>query len=683
MKKFGIVLITLVLFLFYRNWFISKQIIGGDWPYFYTDFIKGLPLLVPSWSSYQGNGLGGIPVVYPLDGYLYFISAIFVRGLNIPWIIIYKIFYFGTFITASAFSTYYFVRTIQIRVSTWRWILSVIIFSTNTYILMVVGGGQMGVALAYSFVPLALGSWISLIQSVISENNYNLKKSLSSGLFFTVIIFFDARIAFILAIAVLFYILFYLIFVYKSIHVYKLHIRSVSNSLIYIFGIPILISILLHATWVIPILLFKTTPLNNLVINFISSESLKYYSFATFSDSFALLHPNWPENIFGKIYFLRPEFLLLPMIAFSSLLTLYQYQKNQLILTVNMLFMSFLGIIGIFLAKGANEPFGFINIWLYENVPGFVLFRDPTKFYIFVILSYTVLIPIGIEYIVNLTKNRLPHIRHVFYVIFLVIWLALNRQAILGHLHGTFTEVEVPIEYKRFKDTLAQDKTFSRTLWIPRQHRFSYYSNIHPAIESIPLFQTVNAREVLNILDKENTYNFVRSLSVRYVVIPYDPNGEIFIKDRSYDNTLRQLFIDKLDTIPWLVRDHSFKNLAVYYLSDMYGRFYLLMDGNVIRSLIPFREIQANHYVIHVSINKPSILIFSEHYNPYWIATANGRKINSTQTSFGLNSFALSEKGTYNVDITFTQQNIYNYGTIVSLVTAFSIIGYYIFIYEK
>ena len=34
----------------------------------------------------------------------------------------------------------------------------------------------------------------------------------------------------------------------------------------------------------------------------------------------SLLHPNWPENLFGKVYFLQPEFLILPILAFSAFL---------------------------------------------------------------------------------------------------------------------------------------------------------------------------------------------------------------------------------------------------------------------------------------------------------------------------------------------------------------------------
>ncbi len=46
---------------------------------------------------------------------------------------------------------------------------------------------------------------------------------------------------------------------------------------------------------------------------------LHFLSFADFSHTLAFLHPNWPENLFGKVYFLQPEFLLLPVIAFSAL----------------------------------------------------------------------------------------------------------------------------------------------------------------------------------------------------------------------------------------------------------------------------------------------------------------------------------------------------------------------------
>ncbi len=58
--------------------------------------------------------------------------------------------------------------------------------------------------------------------------------------------------------------------------------------------------------------------------NVTSVAAVQFFSFAKLDNAIALLHPNWPENIFGKVSFFRSEFLLLPIIAFSPLLFLFR-----------------------------------------------------------------------------------------------------------------------------------------------------------------------------------------------------------------------------------------------------------------------------------------------------------------------------------------------------------------------
>ncbi len=53
-------------------------------------------------------------------------------------------------------------------------------------------------------------------------------------------------------------------------------------------------------------------------------------------------------------------------------------------------------------AKGLREPFGSVNRWLYEHVPGFILFREPTnKFGVALLLSLLVLAGLGAQAVVD------------------------------------------------------------------------------------------------------------------------------------------------------------------------------------------------------------------------------------------------------------------------------------------
>jgi len=74
-------------------------------------------------------------------------------------------------------------------------------------------------------------------------------------------------------------------------------------------------------------------------------------TYSKFENTISLLQPNWPENIFGKAYFMRPEFLILPMLAFSALLFIHKAQKEKRELIV---FFVIIGLLGAFLAKGRD-----------------------------------------------------------------------------------------------------------------------------------------------------------------------------------------------------------------------------------------------------------------------------------------------------------------------------------------
>src|SRR4029079_9609109 len=154
--------------------------------------------------------------------------------------------------------------------------------------------------------------------------------------------------------------------------------KNLFRSILYLFIIPGVITFLLHFYWIFPIIMMGRNPASDLSDIYTSSQSLAFFSFAKLENAIGLLHPNWPENIFGKVAFLRPEFLLLPIFAFSSLFFVEKEDKAKKILLLSLILLS---IISIFLAKVTNEPFGEIYKFLFNAVPGFVMFRDSTKWY--------------------------------------------------------------------------------------------------------------------------------------------------------------------------------------------------------------------------------------------------------------------------------------------------------------
>src|SRR5205085_6029937 len=127
--------------------FITQIFVGGDWPYLFPSASIYFPVAPALYKSYLQLGLYNIPLA-GIDTY-YQITSHFFNPL-FGWAVTEKIFWFFPFLLIAIFSSYTLTKS---------WI-GVFIYCANSYILMVVGGGQLGIAIAYAIMPLAL--WLLL-----------------------------------------------------------------------------------------------------------------------------------------------------------------------------------------------------------------------------------------------------------------------------------------------------------------------------------------------------------------------------------------------------------------------------------------------------------------------------------------------------------------------------------------
>lgn len=649
------------IFGIYYHWFLNSEIIGGDWPYYLPQLLKNFAFPPLAWAQWRGNGFGGIDVSYSLHIYENF-TILFTKVFHIPWVIVYKIFWFGLFLALSVFSIYFLYRVLFPKSVLWQRLLSAVIYTTNTYVLLVASGGQMGYALGYALAPTVLALFIQI--TILPDSKKIVKNTILTSISLGILILIDIRIAYLILLASAAYYLFVC-----TIHFHK---KNLISSLFFL--IPVLIAFLLNLSWVLPLLVFKQNPVSEVAVGYDSLSSLRFFSFADFSHSLALLHPNWPENVFGKIYFLQPEFLLLPLIAFASLLFINKNVKQNSeefrMTKKSVLFFALLGLMGIFLGKGVNDPFGMIYSFLFQHIPGFVMFRDPTKFYTFTALSYAILIPFSLncigkgllhnKYIVLRKKTQAIYY-FLFISIFCLFWTFTIRQAALGQLGGTFQKHSVPQEYYAVASYLDSQPQFFRTLWLPKQSRFSYSSSQHTLIEALPFFNATSSSELIQKMQQSTTQELLQNASVRYVIVPYDSLGEIFLKDRKYNDVEYRNDITALQQIPWLKQISSTKKIILFELADYKDHFSLADKGALSYSMQ-----NAANYTVHVHTDIPNTLIFSENYNSSWVANAGGMSIHPVKTKDGLMSFALPQKGNYALNIVFIQQQYYTAGFIIS-----------------
>lgn len=117
---------------------------------------------------------------------------------------------------------------------------------------------------------------------------------------------------------------------------------------------------------------------------------------------------------------------LIPVVAFASLLVAKTQEQKRLIGL-----FSLIVLFGVFFSAGTHAPLGTIYGLLYENIPGFSIFRSPIyKFGVMPTLGLTVLLAFTLSFLIEKGANaikannyrRLPHTGFIFCGLGIIIW---------------------------------------------------------------------------------------------------------------------------------------------------------------------------------------------------------------------------------------------------------------------
>ncbi len=547
----------------------SLYLASGDLQYFWREEIRSFSWWPEVFHPELGFGktlLASLWLGYPFQIVIKALSTI-----GFKWFAIEKILWAITvilpFFAAYRLATYLFGKS-RIRA------LSAVIYATNTYFLLILGGGQLGVALAFGLAPLVLLKFIEQ-----TDHRFQLKSTIVSGLLTALLIAFDLRIAYLVIGAVVLYVGLKMIDEGSKKRSAMYHVSCIMCHLI----VPLIIAGTVHLYWILPTVLAGggTADLGK---QFTDPSMLQFLSFADFSHALSLLHPNWPENLFGRVHFLQPEFLVIPILAFASFMMNDQRLKikehNSFIIHHSSFirYFVFLSLLGVFFAKGVNPPLGGIFSWMFVHVPGFIMFRDPTKFYLYIAIGYSILIPLTLYLIqkrmndfrlkmndkVNFRKSFI--IYHLSFIIFFVFWLFTIRALFAGEVQGNFKPVVISQDYVHLKELLVNDKTPYRTLWLPTSENFAYSSEIHPMLTGEELFQNASQSGIMKIIKTPDFGHALSGAGVKYVIVPIDLSRHIFLADYQFAPKVREDLVATLSSV--LVRKADFPDAAVYVNPD-------------------------------------------------------------------------------------------------------------------
>jgi hypothetical protein len=612
----------------------------GDARFFWTETLRLLLHVPSSWDSSLNTGLG-IPALNTMWITSYLHLSIFLGSiLRLDWQVTNTIFWVLPAIILSFFSSYILFKELFPEKKLYG-ILAGIIYLSNTYFSMIFLGGQQGVALAYSIMPILLWGFIKF------HNKPSVYRALCFGLLVSLQILFDPRIFFLSAIMF-------------GLYVIVLFDAKKLREVLRYSPIVLIVVFLLHFFWIVPLLIFK---FSQSVGSFGVSPSAKYFSFAQFEDTISLLHPNFPENIFGKVYFLKSEFLLIPILAFVGLLYIAKekIQKKKVVL-----FLVMISLFGAFLAKGTNEPFGVAYKFLFDYVPGFSLFRDPTKFYLFVSLAYSMLIPFSLFSLAEKMKKKLKGIHVVLGVLFIFFWVFSLRYLSVQN----FAPKKVPEGYVELTNFITSQNSYFRTLWIPQWQRYGYFSDQNPAIGRFEFLKAKTPLGMVKELQKEEMEAYLQEASIKYVIVPEDSVGEIFLTDRKYDDALYVKTVSEISKIAWLSKAQTYGKNVVFKVTNPRSHFF----SNNENLSVSFKMESSTRYLVNVAnAQVGDRIIFSESFDRNWKLQNADSSILESQKYKMFNSFILSKSGTYSVHVFYAPQKIVNIGIFVSITSFVSV----------
>ncbi len=539
-------LILLFLFLYSS---LSKSGIHAatDFPFSSPEIIQSYLSSPQMWSFLTGPF--GSNQGTTLWSWLYGVTLGFfsVIGVSHNWIVI-----FSVFLILIIGSTGIFKLGKLLNLSTVGKIISAFFYLSNTYILLLVDGGQILWALAYSYLPLCF---------YLVENKILQKKYLSVLEIFLVVFitFFDLRAGYLLAVILIARFMWGFVRLSKTEYSWwiKFWLFFAVKSGILLAG--------LHAYWWFPLYMSESAGLPSGLINNLNGD---FQTFTSLKHSLLFYQPHWYQNVFGLISSPRKEFLLIPLLV---LIGFWAKRKNLLAI-----FLLLLSVTGVFLAKGPQEPLGAIFNFLFTKVPGFFVFRDPTKFFVFIALGYSLLIGSAVDFLKDKVPSRFRFFPGLLIIGFL---LFLATPVFLGWTHGLFAPSPFYQQYSEFEGKVKQLNE-GKVLWIPGKTPGGYMDLKHLAINGVDLVSlrpfvtgTKGTYETLNFL-REASYSgeLLKISGIGYLAYPpLDPRLEYKADQIVYHD----VFLGQLKNQKWVLEELDNSGIPLLKLDNPEKLFFV------------------------------------------------------------------------------------------------------------
>lgn len=531
-SKIPYILLIILLSLVYWQWFLPGPKVANDFPLVSADSLKSLMDFPMTWTERGGDGLG-IYSIFSLWSYPASLIMGALANLGLSFSLLERLFFIFPFLILGSLGIWKFLGFYKFSVK--AKFISSVFYLANTYIILLIDGGQLLIVLAYAFFPLSFLA----IEKAIGQTWH---KKILASLGVVLLGFLDIRFVFVLLLLSLLRFLYG--FFLPNGKERKFWIKQWGS----LGVISITIFIGFNAFWLIS---YSSFPLNQ--DTFSKLTQITSSAEANIGHSMLVISPHWYKNIFGQISKLRPEFIFIPILAFLAPLI----KKRKF--TVG--FWLMVAVVAIFLSKGLAQPFPDVYSFLYSKVPGFSLFRDSTKFFFLLALSFTFLIAVSIDWLLNKYKS----LKFKFVISFLLVFylLFLIRPLFLNQMTGMLSSPANTGEFNEIAKTFQNDFSFSRIFWIPSTQPLTYSDSAHPVVEALrmtekrPFASAIKGTyELFNYLREAPYMGQLFDVSaIGYIAYPsLDKTKENVSSD---DISYYQTFFNQLANLPWVTGDLS------------------------------------------------------------------------------------------------------------------------------
>lgn len=540
------IFLTLITFVVFLKWFSFSIFSYGDWPFkFANTFLEYLQF--PYWETLYGFGDINL-LVWRTP--LHFLYGLF-SWLGLNFNVTEKILIFWPTLFLVSVVAYFLLKTIT--KSKPGAFLGSLLLSFNTYTIASYSEGHILIITAFGY---SLASFYFYLKAGRGNDT---RYYIIAALLLFVTGYHDIRIL-------------YLMFpVIISFRVYKLISKETKfdiKNLLSAFVLPAIVVFLLNVFWLLP-----SVETSTLTSNAILSREIFGNDFFNLLQAITIFHPFWTGE--GTEWFVRQNipiyFFFLPLIVFSSILVCRSKRA---------IFWLILSILGILLAKQSGEPFPELYSWLYHKIPGFNAFREASKFYLYIIFGYSVLLAELCSVIWSRKRALFGKVKlkHIFVLLVTILILFNTKPIITSEFGALFAEREMPNDYAFLNTLVNNNENFYRTLSIPRNPTWLSFDPTHPRLSGSELLSSSwenfvsDSRieeEVVSPLSQNFSKELINMSSVKYVLVPsYEEKIEesFFAFYGGEENpNIRQWYIDQLDKLPYLEKiDIGTEELVVY-----------------------------------------------------------------------------------------------------------------------